>query len=198
MLYVAYNVTSYSKIGNRTSDIVYYLKYSGDPGDKGPDYNMPDVVDSIAGSRLSRINCLLSKEDCMDTLTTYELFYNVRSQAKIDGKCTERISQSNPDEHYECFDDYCLFDIQQDPCEYRNVAKQNQQAFNATIGMLEQFKKELIKQNESIVNHNADPRYFDGYWETWMDSSSGSDSPDGHTRLIIYLTSVILLFNFTI
>lgn len=196
--FVFYNVTLYSKIGNRTSDIVYFLKYSGEPGNRGPDYNMTDVVESLAGSRLSKMNCLVSKEDCMDTLTTYDVFYNVRSRAKIDSKCTERISHTNPDENYECFDDYCLFDLQQDPCEFRNVAKQNQHTFNMTIGILEQFKKELIKQNDTILNFKADPRYFDGYWETWMDSS-GSDSSQGHrTGLTISLTSIILLFYLTV
>lgn len=156
------------------------------PGNKGPDYNMPNVVESLAGLHISRINCLVSKDDCMDTLTTYTLFENIRSQAKIDSKCSERISDTNPNENYECFDSYCLFDIQQDPCEYQNIAKNNQQALNMTIDILEQFKKELIKQNIPKIDPKADPLNFDGYWETWMEHNS-SDSPIGHTYVLILM-----------
>ncbi|VVC41236.1 Alkaline-phosphatase-like, core domain,Alkaline phosphatase-like, alpha/beta/alpha,Sulfatase, N- [Cinara cedri] len=172
---------------NRTSDIAYYLKYSGDPGNLGPDYNMPNVAESLAGLHLSRINCLVSKEDCMDTLTTYTLFENVRSQAKVDTKCTERISDYNPNKHYECFDSYCLFDIQQDPCEYRNIAKTNQQALNMTIDMLEQFKKEMIKQVNPEIDPKANPSYFDGYWETWMEHS-GSNYLIVNTYLTLFMS----------
>lgn len=170
-------------IGNRSSDIAYFIRYSGIPGDKGPDYEMPAVVESLAGSCLSKINCVVSKEDCMDTLTTYDVFYNVRSQAKNNYKCFERISDSDPNKHYECFDDYCLFDVQNDPCEYRNVAKQNQQILNITIDMLEQFKTELIKQYYPKVDPNGNPSYFDGYWDTWMEHSASS--PKANTSLTI-------------
>jgi len=113
----------------------------------------------------------------MDTLTAYDLFYSIRSRAKIDdGKCAERVANANPDERpYECFDDYCLFDVQQDPCEYRNVAEQNRQALAMTVDMLEQFKTEMIEQIIPKIDPNADPRLFDGYWETWMELGNGAD-----------------------
>lgn len=180
----------YIPTGNRTSDIVYFLRYSGDPGNQGPEYNMPNVVDSVAGSRLSKINCLLSKENCMNTLTTYELFYNIRSQAKIDNKCPERISSADPNANYECFDNYCLFDVLQDPCEFKNIAKNNQQAFNMTMDMLEQFKSEMIMQIYPTVDPNSNPRFFGGYWDTWMEPSAGSDLSKVHTCILI-LTGVL-------
>ncbi|VVC28693.1 Alkaline-phosphatase-like, core domain,Alkaline phosphatase-like, alpha/beta/alpha,Sulfatase, N- [Cinara cedri] len=153
---------------NRTSNLVSFLKYSGDTGNNGPDYNMSNVVESVAGSHLSKLNCILSKEDCMNTSTSYDLFYKLRSRANIVNQCSERISNPDPNEHYECFDDYCLFDIRRDPCEYRNVVKQNQEALNMTVFMLEQFENELVNQTLLTVDPNADPRYFGGYWETWM------------------------------
>lgn len=181
-------------IGNRTSDIVYFIKYSGDPGDKGPDYEMSAVVESHAGSCLSKINCLVSKEDCMNTLTTYDVFYSVRSQAKIDNKCFERIADPDPNKNYECFDDYCLFDIQHDPCEYRNVAKQNQQILNITIDMLEQFKMELIKQYYPDTDPNGNPNNFDGYWDTWMERNASS--PKMNTNIMILLCFPLVYYIF--
>lgn len=152
---------------------------------------MTTVAESLAGSRLSKINCLVSKADCMDTLTTYDLFYNVRSQAKIDGKCSERISDPDPNARYECFDSPCLFDIQRDPCEYQNIASRNPEALNMTIDMLAQFKKEMTMQNYPETDLKADPRFFDGYWDTWLDKSGSSISFNGnlHTRVIIILTA---------
>lgn len=178
--------------GNRTSDIAYYLRYSGDPGNQGPVYNMPNVVDSLAGSRLSKINCLLSKEDCMDTLTAYDLFYNVRSRATTDKKiCPERVSSPDPNaSDYECFDSHCLFDMRQDPCEFKNVAKQNQQAYNMTMDMLEQFKSEMIMQDYPKADPDSDPRHFGGYWDTWMEPSASSESSRAHMCILV-LTGVL-------
>ncbi|XP_025421961.1 arylsulfatase B-like isoform X2 [Sipha flava] len=158
---------------NRTSGFSYFLRYSGDPGNKGPDYNMSNVVNSLAGSHLSKINCMVSKKDCTDAMTTRNLFYNVRSQATIINKCTERISHLNPkDEHYECFDGYCLFNVYQDPCEYRNVGIQHEDILNTTIYMLDRFRKELVKQSSPSIDLNSDPHNYDGYWETWLEPKS--------------------------
>jgi len=97
------------------------------------------------------------------------VFNVARSMAKVDGKtCPERVS--NPDQQYECFDGYCLFDILQDPCEYRNLAKQNPQTLEVTIHMLERFKREITKQATNlIIDPDADPRRFSGYWEPWLE-----------------------------
>lgn len=99
----------------------------------------------------------------------HHLFNDVRGQAKIEEKCSERIAHPNPDENYECFDNYCLFDLHHDPCEYKNVADQNRHVLNETIDRLYEFKKELVRQYLPKYDPNADPRYFDGYWDTWMD-----------------------------
>ncbi|XP_060859382.1 arylsulfatase B-like isoform X1 [Metopolophium dirhodum] len=155
---------------NRTNNMVFNLKYAGDPGNAGPKYNMSGVVASAVGKCLSEINCL-TQDGCMNASTARDVFYVARSLAKVDGQiCPERVSNSNPDQQYECFDGYCLFDILQDPCEYRNVAKQNPQTLNATIHMLERFKKEITMQTPfPIVDPDADPRRFAGYWEPWLE-----------------------------
>lgn len=165
-------------------------------GDVGQNYSMSNVVESPAGTHLSKINCIVSKQDCLDTLTTHNLFNSVRSQAKIDDKCVERIFDPNPNENYECFDNYCLFDIQKDPCEYRNIAKQNQQVLNMTLIVLEQYRKEMTKQTIVEIDPNANPSHFDGYWDTWMeDGGSDSHSHKGHIYIIILMSVLYLLTN---
>ncbi|XP_050430569.1 arylsulfatase B-like isoform X2 [Adelges cooleyi] len=178
---------------NKTSDIAYYLRYSGDPGDTGPDYNMQSVASSIAGSRLSKVNCRLNKEDCMDSITTYQLFYSIRSQARVHDKCSERISK--PSEHYECFNGYCLFDLENDPCEYKNVAKQHPQVLNMTLDMMNEFKKELVKQNRPGIDPNSDPRKFNGYWETWLDHDETSDNASNSPMIILITVFVVYFLN---
>lgn len=166
-------LTHYIFTGNRTSGFSYYLRYSGDPGNEGPEYNMSSVLNSLAGPHLSKTNCLISTRDCLDTLTMSKLFNNVRSRATIISNCSERISHPHPNhEHYECFDGYCLFDVYQDPCEYRNVGKQNEDILNTTIYMLDRFRKELINQSSPAIDLNSDPRNFDGYWETWLEPTN--------------------------
>lgn len=151
--------------------MVFNLKYAGDPGNVGPKFNMSSVVESVVSKHLSEINCL-TQDCCMNASTARDLFYVALSLAKVDGpKCAERVS--NPDQQYECFDGYCLFDILQDPCEYRNVAKQNPQTLEATIHMLERFKSEITKQaTDLIIDPDADPRRFSGYWEPWLEPSN--------------------------
>lgn len=128
----------------------------------------------------------------MDTLTAYNLFYNIRSRAKIDDKCAERINSADPNERYECFDDYCLFDLHQDPCEYRNVGKQNERVLNMTLDMLVQFKKELVLGNRPRVDPNADPKKFNGYWDTWLEHG-GSNALEGPMYLVILVFCAYLL-----
>lgn len=184
-------------IGNRTSDLSFALSYYGEPGDIGPDYNMSDVVESSAGSFLSKINCLVSEEDCMDTSTVSDLFYSVRSKAKIDRQCVERISDPRPNANYECFDGHCLFDIQNDPCEYRNVRKGNQEILDEMINILERFKKNMTKQNRHDCDPDADPVRFDGYWDNWMEFNGSASSyasihyNDMVVFLIIFLCSIL-------
>lgn len=155
---------------NRTSNMVFNLKYGGDPGNEGPEYNMSGVVASAVGSRLSEINCLAG-DGCINSSTAPDMFYVVRSQAKVDGQtCPERVSNPKPDQRYECFDGYCLFDTLQDPCEYRNVAEQNPQTLEVTIQMLERFKREMTKQPPTpITDPDADPLRFAGYWDNWLE-----------------------------
>lgn len=163
--------SSHVLTGNRTSEMAFNLKYAGDPGNEGPEYNMSGVMASAVGSRLSEINCSLTQSGCMNASTARDVFYIARSLAKVDGQtCPERVSNLNPDQRYECFDGYCLFDTLQDPCEYRNVAEQNPQTLDATIHMLELFKREMAMQApQPIIDPDADPRRFDGYWEPWLE-----------------------------
>lgn len=132
---------------------------------------MLNVIDSNAGLRLSKINCLMSVQNCMDASTAENLFYKIRSQARVDGDklCAQRLSDPDPNNRYECFDGYCLFDLKNDPCEYQNLARENGHILNAIIDLLEQYKKQLVKQNHPTLDPNADPSHFGGYWATWMD-----------------------------
>lgn len=115
----------------------------------------------------------------MNSSTACNLFHNVRIQAKIsENTCSERISHHDPNEFYDCFDSYCLFNIHRDPCEFQNIATHNRQILNMTIDMLEQFKTEIVKQQQSTIDPNADPRHFNGYWDTWMDSRDVNNIKD--------------------
>lgn len=131
---------------------------------------MASVMDSPVGSRLAAVNCMVSTEDCVDAPTTRAVFYGVRARAGIgNGTCVDRVSSARPDEPYECFDDYCLFDVHQDPCEYRNVAAQHRDTLNAALDVLNRLRGETVPQYRPDVDPGADPRLFDGYWDTWME-----------------------------
>jgi len=89
-----------------------------------------------------------------------------------------------------------LFDIQRDPCEYQNIAIGNPEALDMTVDMLKQFKNEMTMQNYPEIDPKADPRFFDGYWDTWMEKSGGSISFGGklHSQIIIIISTTCFYY----
>lgn len=193
--------------GNRTSDIVYYLRYSGDRGDRGPEYNVSAVVRGPAGVRLSRVNCAATASDddgggerhCGAGSETAadagrHPFLELRSRATV--VCADRASDPDPnDERYECFEGPCLFDVGRDPCEYRNVAGRYPDVLDMMTDMLEQFGREAVRQHYPAPDPGSDPRNFGGYWDVWMDSAGGTESTSvRHVNTAALLISAALFY----
>lgn len=168
---VHYTTCAFST-GNRTSDYSRFLPYSGEPGrdPAAPERGDPaDAARSPAGSCLSRANCAASADDCADATAAARLFRGLRARADVVAGCADRVASTSPNADYECFDGHCLFDVRQDPCEYRNVAGRHPEELAAAVGHLERFRGELVPQRRPAIDPDADPARFGGYWDTWMD-----------------------------
>ncbi|XP_032679721.1 arylsulfatase B-like [Odontomachus brunneus] len=62
----------------------------------------------------------------------------------------------------------CLFDINNDPCETKNIAQQYPRIARELDLFLEQYGRNVTRQVRVPVDWLADPRRTNGTWEPWM------------------------------
>ncbi|XP_073245668.1 arylsulfatase B-like [Porites lutea] len=63
----------------------------------------------------------------------------------------------------------CLFDVEDDPCEYVNQAKNNPDLVNQMLQQLEKFKQTMVPPRNKPFDPKANPDNFGGVWSPWMD-----------------------------
>jgi len=158
-------------------------KYNGDPGNVGPDYDMDGVMDSVAGTRLSRIGRSTTPDQRPSRVArdaASRAFRDVRSRARVQA-CAARVSDPDPNgSRYECFDGHCLYDLIADPCEYRNVAAQNPSPLATATAALARYRNQLVPQHRPGVDPDANPDRYGGYWDTWLENTAAGRSDHGH------------------
>ncbi|XP_025163968.1 arylsulfatase I isoform X2 [Harpegnathos saltator] len=62
----------------------------------------------------------------------------------------------------------CLFDINNDPCETKNIAQQYPRIARELDLFLEKYGRNVTRQMKVPVDWLADPRRTNGTWEPWM------------------------------
>ena len=63
----------------------------------------------------------------------------------------------------------CLFNIKDDPCEYHNLAGTEPDIVEMLMEKLEAHNQTAVPPKNQPRDKNADPKYFDGVWTSWMD-----------------------------
>jgi len=63
----------------------------------------------------------------------------------------------------------CLFNIEEDPCEYYNLALIETNTLDFMLGMLEAHKTTMVPIRNKPYDENADPKYHEGVWTAWCD-----------------------------
>ena len=61
----------------------------------------------------------------------------------------------------------CLFDLDDDPCEYVNLASKNTEVVDTMLNWLEKYKLTMIKPKNLPDDTAANPRNFNGVWTPW-------------------------------
>ncbi|XP_018345852.1 PREDICTED: arylsulfatase B-like [Trachymyrmex septentrionalis] len=64
----------------------------------------------------------------------------------------------------------CLFDIENDPCETKNIAEQYPRIARELDQILEQYARNIAMQIKPPVDWLADPRRTNNTWEPWIPS----------------------------
>lgn len=81
---------------------------------------------------------------------------------KITPQCTRR-------------DGPCLFNIEEDPCEYVNQAKNESAVLASMLHWLEQYKETMVSPRNQPVDPRANPDNFGGVWSPWMDEQNAEN-----------------------
>ncbi|KAJ7390443.1 hypothetical protein OS493_025143 [Desmophyllum pertusum] len=63
----------------------------------------------------------------------------------------------------------CLFNVEDDPCEYVNQAKSQPDIVSSMLQWLEEYRKTMVPPRNTPSDPRANPRNFGGVWTPWMD-----------------------------
>jgi len=63
----------------------------------------------------------------------------------------------------------CLFNIEEDPCEYTNLAQKETDVLNHMLKLLEAYKSTMVPIRNKPYDKNANPKYHNGVWTAWCD-----------------------------
>ena len=63
----------------------------------------------------------------------------------------------------------CLFNIEDDPCEYVNQAKNQPEIVNNMLQWLEKYRETMVPPRNKPFDPRANPNNFGGVWSPWMD-----------------------------
>ena len=69
----------------------------------------------------------------------------------------------------ECREQPCLFNIEDDPCEYYNVAEKYPDVMKKLLSVLENYKKTMVPPRNKPLDKAADPNAHGGVWTPWRD-----------------------------
>ncbi|KAL9973469.1 hypothetical protein ACROYT_G019934 [Oculina patagonica] len=63
----------------------------------------------------------------------------------------------------------CLFDVEKDPCEYVNQAKNEPAIVDSMLQWLDEYRKTMVPPRNKPADPNANPDKHGGVWIPWMD-----------------------------
>ena len=63
----------------------------------------------------------------------------------------------------------CLFNIDDDPCEYTNLAEEEKDMLNFMLQLLDKYKATMVPIRNKDYDPNANPKYHNGVWTAWCD-----------------------------
>jgi hypothetical protein len=121
-----------------------------------------------SGNSQSSTDTTARKSPRMDTMPMDRQHLSVR--VSVDCGPRPDYGQSGSDT-YECdpAKSPCLFDLANDPCEYRNLAKQHPQVVSELLGRLERFKKTAVPVRNKRADPRSNPKLWGYMWTNWMD-----------------------------
>jgi hypothetical protein len=86
---------------------------------------------------------------------------------------------------------HCLFDLEEDPCETKNLISSYPNISDSLMKKLQQFKKDMVPELTKIVDPDSNPLFFNNTWACWLDDEYVKKVPktDGVTTRNNYTSS---------
>ncbi|XP_055333769.1 arylsulfatase B-like isoform X2 [Paramacrobiotus metropolitanus] len=63
----------------------------------------------------------------------------------------------------------CLFDLDEDPCEYRNIAAEQPAVLQRMMKRLAEYNETVVRPRNRPMDQQARPRFHGGVWTTWRE-----------------------------
>ncbi|CAH0383750.1 unnamed protein product [Bemisia tabaci] len=148
---------------NDTETLKYTTFYHGESGRNGEKYSL-NLVTGSPVSKILRRN-VPEKE--------LEIEYAERRRSLNRGMiaaCSERIAASKLVPPDQCSEAPCLFNIHQDPCEFRDVAAHHPSIVDELRKLYEKYASSFAEPQDHGLDPAALPQNWDGWWTPWLDS----------------------------
>ena len=102
-----------------------------------------------------------------------------------------------PDNVSHCNKRHCLFDIENDPCEYNDLSDSYGDKYELLKSRLNSYKSGMVPSRKQPADKMANPKLHGGVWMPWRDSKSNSNSkfkPLCYHYLLLFLLPFLEFF----
>jgi hypothetical protein len=129
-------------------------------GSPNPPYNDTGVITSPVSKAIIALNVNSSARE----LQLREKIRRIRLNATVVCEGSGRHHIGGPYCH-----SYCLFDLEEDPCETNNLISTYPIVTDSLMKKLQQFKKEMVPELTKPIDPASNPLFFNNTWACWLD-----------------------------
>uniref|UniRef100_A0A1B6E1L1 Sulfatase N-terminal domain-containing protein n=1 Tax=Clastoptera arizonana TaxID=38151 RepID=A0A1B6E1L1_9HEMI len=151
----AWKIIKYDTKSRNNFSNAYYGSSGRDKN--SPEYNITAVITSPV--QLALINGVSSNS---------ERFLYKRKQANFDSNCKKIVEKEINEGIIPC-SDYCLFNLNNDPCENTDMSNNEPNILNELISLMDDFKSVKVPANNFTIDERSHPKYFNNKWVPWLD-----------------------------
>ncbi|XP_075235272.1 arylsulfatase B-like [Lycorma delicatula] len=162
-------------------------------GEGIPEYNITNVMLSPTGKSLNSL-MTVNKQNNFENKINYNKenrFLELRKENAIECRNTESVSLES------CYNTYCLFNLENDPCETHNMIDNEKNKFYELRDLLNNYRKDIVKSEKKNFDEHAHPKYWNNYWSPWINDTTENNSGNKNCNknFLIILLSIFLLLN---
>ncbi|XP_021920854.1 arylsulfatase J-like isoform X2 [Zootermopsis nevadensis] len=163
------------KLVRSTSSHGVYDGFYGEDGRglPNPPYDSARVINSTVSKAIMALNINTTTSTMEQLIGKIE---EMRTVAMVSCEGSQRLYIGGP----YCWN-YCLFDLEKDPCETVNLASKHPGVVENLKNRLERFKAEMVPELTTSVDRASNPALFNNTWVCWLDDENVNNIPKTDT-----------------